>query len=238
MYGYKFASREAITYIGKTYPPAWGSNTNTSDAPVIRLGEVVLNWIEAKAVLAQYFGGAPVTQADLDKSINAIRSRPLDAAATAKGVQKTASLILASLPNDPSRDADVPALIWEIRRERRMEFVLENFRLLDLKRWKKLQYMNFNSNADYFLGPWVDIPAEIPSYLTTATVNRVKVKKADGTVVTWNGNNRNDMVGYWVVENASNRLDFNDRVYLSPVGLQQINEYKERGYTLTQTTGW
>ncbi|MCH5683444.1 hypothetical protein LWM68_03610 [Niabella sp. W65] len=46
------------------------------------------------------------------------------------------------------------------------------------------------------------------------------------------------MVGYWVVENASNRLDFNDRVYLSPVGLQQINEYKERGYTLTQTTGW
>jgi len=238
LYGYKFASREAITYIGKTYPPAWGSNTNTSDAPVIRLGEVVLNWIEAKAVLAQYFGGAPVTQADLDKSINAIRSRPLDAAATAKGVQKTASLILASLPNDPSRDADVPALIWEIRRERRMEFVLENFRLLDLKRWKKLQYMNFNSNADYFLGPWVDIPAEIPTYLTTATVNRVKVKKADGTVVTWNGNNRNDMVGYWVVENASNRLDFNDRVYLSPVGLQQINEYKERGYTLTQTTGW
>ncbi|ULT45703.1 RagB/SusD family nutrient uptake outer membrane protein [Niabella defluvii] len=62
-------------------------------------------------------------------------------------------MILASLPNDPSRDADVPALIWEIRRERRMEFVLENFRLLDLKRWKKLQYMNFNSNADYFLGP-------------------------------------------------------------------------------------
>ena len=54
LYGYKFASRDAITFIGKTYPAAWGSNTNTSDAPVIRLGEVVLNWIEAKAVLAQY----------------------------------------------------------------------------------------------------------------------------------------------------------------------------------------
>ena len=26
LYGYKFASREAITFIGKTYPPAWGSS--------------------------------------------------------------------------------------------------------------------------------------------------------------------------------------------------------------------
>ncbi|WP_379085841.1 RagB/SusD family nutrient uptake outer membrane protein [Pedobacter sp. UC225_65] len=113
LYGYKFASREAITYIGKTYPAAWGSNTNTSDAPVIRLAEVVLNWIEAKAVLAQYLSGTPITQTDLDKSINAIRNRPLDAAAVAKGVQKTAPLTLGALPNDPTRDADVPEMIWE-----------------------------------------------------------------------------------------------------------------------------
>ena len=114
LYGYKFASREAITYIGKPYPPAWGSNTNTSDAPVMRLAEVVLNWIEAKAVLAQYYGGPAVTQADLDKSINAIRSRPLETAAIAKGVQKTAPLQLAALPNDPERDADVPELLDEL----------------------------------------------------------------------------------------------------------------------------
>ena len=76
------------------------------------MAEVVLNWIEAKAVLAQYYGGAAVTQADLDKSINAIRSRPLDAAATAKGVKKTANLMLTAIPADPSRDGDVPVLIW------------------------------------------------------------------------------------------------------------------------------
>ncbi|MBO9661157.1 MAG: RagB/SusD family nutrient uptake outer membrane protein, partial [Chitinophagaceae bacterium] len=74
LYGYKFASREAITYIGKTYPPAWGSSTNTSDAPIMRLAEVVLNWIEAKAELAEHFSGPAVTQADLNKSINAIRN--------------------------------------------------------------------------------------------------------------------------------------------------------------------
>ncbi len=238
LYGYKFASRDAITYIGKTYPAAWGSNTNTSDAPVIRLGEVVLNWIEAKAVLAQYYGGAAVTQDDLDRSINAIRNRPLDADAIAKGVKKTEPLMLAALPDDPARDADVPALIWEIRRERRMEFVFENFRLLDLKRWKKLQYMNFSSNPDYFLGPWVDIPTEIPTALTAATEGKVRVKKENGTIITWDGTNESDMVGFWMVENAADRDAFSDKNYLSPVGEAQINDYKDKGYTLTQTPGW
>jgi hypothetical protein len=238
LYGYKFASRDAITYIGKTYPAAWGSNTNTSDAPVIRLAEVVLNWIEAKAVLAEYLGGPAVTQADLDRSINAIRNRPLDAEAIAKGVQKTAPLLLSDLPDDPERDADVPALIWEIRRERRMEFVFENFRLLDLKRWKKLNYMDFSTDPDYLLGPWVNLPVELPSALTTGTVDKVKVQKADGTIVTWNGSNQADMVGFWVVENAKNRDAFSDRNYLSPVGQAQINDYADKGYTLTQTVGW
>jgi len=238
LYGYKFASREAITYIGKTYPAAWGSNTNTSDAPVMRLAEVVLNWIEAKAVLAEYYGGPAVTQGDLDKSINAIRSRPLDAAAIAKGVQKTAPLMLGDLPNDPAKDPEISDLIWEIRRERRMEFVFEHTRLLDLKRWKKLQYMDFSTNPDYFLGPWVNVKAEIPSYLTTANKGKVRVKKEDGTIVTWDGTNADAMVGYWMVENAQNRLSFTDKSYLSPVGQSQIIQYQEKGYTLSQTTGW
>jgi hypothetical protein len=238
LYGYKFASREAITYIGKTYPAAWGSNTNTSDAPVIRLAEVVLNWIEAKAVLAEYFGGAAVTQADIDRSINAIRSRPLDAAATAKGVKKTAPLSLAALPNDPAREADVPALIWEIRRERRMEFVFEDKRLLDLKRWKKLNNMDYSTNPDYLAGPWVNVQAEIPSYLTAANIGRVRVRKEDGTVVAYNGTNAADMVGYWLVENGQNRLAFTDKSYLAPVGQSQIIQYEENGFKLTQTKGW
>jgi hypothetical protein len=238
LYGYKFASREAITYIGGAYPPAWGSNTNTSDAPVMRLAEVVLNWIEAKAVLAQYFGGAAVTQADLDKSINAIRNRPLDAEATAKGVQKTAPLSLASLPVDPVRDADVPALIWEIRRERRMEFVFEHTRLLDLKRWKKLNNMDFSTNPDYFLGPWVNVQAEIPSYVTTANIGKTRVKKMDGTIVTYDGTNASAMVGFWMVENVQNRNAFTDKSYMAPVGKTQITQYAERGFTLTQTKNW
>lgn len=240
LYGYKFASRDAITYIGKTPPPEWGSNTNTSDAPIIRLSEVVLNWLEAKAVLAEGFGGAAITQDDLNRSINAIRNRPLDAAAIAKGVQKTAPLMLSALPDDPERDADVSQLMWEIRRERRMEFVFEGFRLLDLKRWKKLNYMDFSTDPDYLLGPWIDLQAEYPTALTpaAATKGNIKVKKVDGTIVTYNGTNASDMVGFWMVENAKNRNAFGDQNYLSPVGQAQINEYKDKGFTLTQTSGW
>jgi len=238
LYSYKFASRDAITYIGKSYPSIWGSNTNTSDAPVIRLAEVVLNWIEAKAVLAQYMGGTAISQNDLDKSINAIRDRPLDAAAEAKGVQKTAHLMLSALPNDPARDADVPALIWEIRRERRMEFFSEHTRLLDLKRWKKIQYMNFDSNPDYYLGPWVDFPSDAPNLLKESNENVMKVKKQDGTIVTYDGTNGAQMVGFYMIQNASNRNAFTDRVYTAPIGESQIVQYQDKGYTLTQTDGW
>jgi hypothetical protein len=233
----KFIDRIGPTYYGRTYPAEYGSNTNTNDAPVMRLGEVVLNWIEAKAELAT-MGGPAVTQADIDASINAIRTRPLDAAAIAKGIQKTAPMSLASLPNDPDRDADVPALIWEIRRERRMEFVFEHSRLLDIKRWKKLNYMDVTTNPDLHLGLWIDFPVEYAEWLVPSKVNKLKVQKADGTVVTYTGTNGADMVGYYIPENISARDAFTDRVYLAPVGMTQIAEYADKGYTLTQTPGW
>jgi hypothetical protein len=56
LYGYKFASREAITYIGRAYPPAWGSNTNTSDAPVMRLAEVVLKLDRGQSSISTIHG--------------------------------------------------------------------------------------------------------------------------------------------------------------------------------------
>jgi hypothetical protein len=119
-----------------------------------------------------------------------------------------------------------------------MEFVFEHTRLLDLKRWKKLNYMDFSTDPDYFLGPWVDVQAEIPSFLTAANKGKIRVKKADGTIITWDGTNAADMVGFWMVENAQNRNAFSDKNYLAPIGQSQITQYQEKGYTLTQTEGW
>ncbi len=237
LYACKFIDRVGPTYYGKTYPSQYGSNTNTNDAPVIRLAEVVLNWIEAKAELAT-MGGAAITQADIDASINAIRSRPLDATAIAKGIKKTDPLTLATLPDDPDRDADVSPLLWEIRRERRMEFVYEYSRLLDLKRWKKINYMKGSEKPDNLLGLWIDFPSEFPEWLVAAKVGKLKVQKTDGTVVTYDGNNNTEMVGYYIPENITDRDAFTDRVYLAPIGNTQISQYLEKGYTLTQTPGW
>ncbi len=238
LYASKFIDRTGPTFWNSgNIPPMYGSNTNTNDAPVMRYSEVLLNWIEAKAELATLGGGA-VTQADIDKSINKIRNRPLDAVAIAKGVKKTAPMMLSSLPNDPDRDQDVPELIWEIRRERRMEFVFEYSRLLDIKRWKKIQYMSATRYPDNLFGLWINVKEELPSYLVESKKGILKVRKADGTIVTYNGTNADEMVGFYMIENAVDRQTFDDRVYLSPVGKAQIDQYKDKGYKLTQTPGW
>jgi len=245
LYASKFIDRIGTTYAegevnaGKKLPPEYGSNTNTNDYPVMRYSEVLLNWIEAKAELAT-IGGSGVNQMDLDKSINAIRNRPLDQVAINKGIKKTAPLQLAAIPVDPAKDADVPALLWEIRRERRMEFVFEYSRLLDIKRWKKIDYMSATKNPDLLKGLWINIPKELPSLLDPKNKKegKLKVMKADGTIVTFDGNNGADMVGFYVIENVKDRNEFGTNVYLSPVGKAQIDAYADKGYKLTQTIGW
>lgn len=236
LYASKFIDRAGINIIG-TVPPQYGSNTNTNDAPVMRYSEVLLNWVEAKAEIAT-LGGTAVTQADIDASINKIRNRPLDATATAKGVKKTAPMSLVSLPDDPDRDSDVPALIWEIRRERRMEFVFEHSRLLDIKRWKKIQYMNGTTHPDNLLGLWINVKKELPALLAKEKQGLLRVKKTDGTVITYDGTNGDLMEGFYMIEKGADRQTFDDKVYNAPVGQAQINQYKDKGYTLTQTTGW
>lgn len=247
LYACKFIDRVGPTYWDKTMPSMYGSMTNTNDYPVIRYSEVLLNWLEIKTELAEKMGGPAITQADIDMSINAIRDRELDLPAVEKGVQKTAPMTLTDITATfaSDRDADVSPLLWEIRRERRMEFVYEHTRLLDLKRWKKLHYMKNDKVggklADNMLGLWVSLPDKLPDYLKAGTNGKYtarQVMKEDGTVVTYDGTNAADMVGYYVPLNASVRDDFSDRSYIAPVGRAQINQYAENGYTLTQTKGW
>lgn len=100
-----------------------GYNSNTNDLPVFRYAEVLLNFAEAKAELGT------LSQADIDQSINLIRKRV-----------STAHLVLGGLTADPFLQAQYPLvadpLVLEIRRERRVELVMEGFRYTDLMRWK------------------------------------------------------------------------------------------------------
>ena len=172
LYSEKFIDRIGVQYAynGQTCPPCYASDTNENGYPCVRYAESVLNWIEAKAELAEHFGGAAITQDDLDKSVNAIRKRPLDETAIAKGVKQTAPLMLGAIPDDPARTGDpikttlgyktagaVSPLLWEIRRERRMEFFLEQYRPQDIRRWGQLELMLIANNPDLGVGGYVEL---------------------------------------------------------------------------------
>ncbi|MDY5813547.1 MAG: RagB/SusD family nutrient uptake outer membrane protein [Bacteroides sp.] len=252
LYANKFIDRVGPSLPDPSKVAIYASITNTNDYPVMRYSEVLLNWLEAKAELALSFGGEAVTQADIDLSINKLRSRPLDKPAVDKGVQQTAPMKLADVVAgfDPARDLgvasiagdyEVDPLIWEIRRERRMEFVFEHSRILDLKRWRKLHYMDNALYRDTKLGLWINLKEEMPTFLEKDKSGQYparEVMKEDGTVVKYNGTNANDMVGYYLPLKATNRDGFTERSYCAPIGREQINAYKEKGYTLTQTKGW
>ena len=254
VYQCKFIDRAAWNMSNKErgVQPIYQSVTNTNDAPVIRYAEVLLNWIEAKAELA-LIGGAAVTQDDIDRSINVLRDRPLDDVAKAKGLKNTAHMQLADINAsfDPERDADVDPLVWEIRRERRLEMVFEHSRILDLRRWHKLDYMDNQAHPETMRGPWVDFandtykgpgkPEDKDGQVAISGLlkkNSTQVQKLDGTIVTYDGTNAADMVGFYLPTAVKPRNAFYERSYLSPIGTQDISNYAVKGYTLTQTKGW
>lgn len=245
LYTCKFINRAGLKYIedGLSGPTSseYLSSYNTNDYPVMRYAEVVLNWIEAKAELETYHIGS-VLQSDIDRSINAIRSRPIDADAAARGVKQTAPMRLANLPDSPDR-GDVDQLLWEIRRERRMEFAFEYSRLVDLRRWKKLEYMDGDKNPDILKGMWVKLP-EVKNMLTDWTerlADIAGVEDLNGNRTVFDGSNPN-LEGFFVRENVVNRRPFlnqnNINPYLAPIGINQRVDYRSRGYILEQTTGW
>ena len=62
----------------------------------------------------------------------------------------------AGVINDSQRDADVSPILWEIRRERRVELVYEGLRFNDLRRWKKLNYADMVKNPKLNMGAFVN----------------------------------------------------------------------------------
>ena len=104
------------------------------DAPVFRMGEVMVNYAEAMYELGKF------DQIIADKTINKLRTRG--------GV---ASLNISNIVPDPAKDSDINPVLWEIRRERSVELMGEGFRFDDIRRWKKFQ----EYGGAVKLGRWV-----------------------------------------------------------------------------------
>ena len=207
--------------------PGGMSSTNTTDAPVMKLNEVMLNYIEAAAELAD-LGQYTLTQADFDKTINAIRDRQstqMPHLALAGNALKVNGVEI----NDPDRDATVKPIIWEIRRERRVELAYEGLRFNDLRRWGKLEYADMTKNKKLNMGAWIN-KADYPE--NAEALAKITLCDENGNIVTGNE-------GYImpITEVAKMRV-MADKDYLYPIPVDQITMYENHGFKLTQNPGW
>ena len=207
--------------------PGGMSSTNTTDAPVMKLNEVMLNYIEAAAELAD-LGQYTLTQADFDKTINAIRDRQstqMPHLTLAGNALKVNGVEI----NDPDRDATVKPIIWEIRRERRVELAYEGLRFNDLRRWGKLEYADMTKNKKLNMGAWINKA----DYSENAeALAKITLCDENGKIVTGNE-------GYImpITEVAKMRV-MADKDYLYPIPVDQITMYENHGFKLTQNPGW
>ncbi|NGM65937.1 RagB/SusD family nutrient uptake outer membrane protein [Sphingobacterium sp. SGR-19] len=184
---------------------------NITDAPIIRYGEVLMNYAEASAELGV------LTQDDLDKTINVLRDR--------NGVGLPRLELSGGRPavngtpyDDPARDPSVSSLLWEIRRERRSELIFEGLRLNDLRRWKKLEYADTEKNPTNNRGAYI-----VKANYTSEQLNGITIDGANE--------------GY-IIPSASIKRTVEDKFYLDPIPLDQISLYESNGVELEQNFGW
>ncbi len=132
------------------------NNKNYTDAPVFWLAPVYLAFAEAKAELGT------LTQTDLDNTINKLQAR-----AGLPGMTTTPEA-------DPANDMNVSNILWEIRRCRRCELMLDSwYRYWDLVRWHQLDKLDTSLNPDIVLGanlsniPDVEVDVNADGYILT-----------------------------------------------------------------------
>lgn len=207
----------------------WLAPANTTDAPVYSYSEVLVNYAEACAELED-IGGASMSQADLDKSINIVRRQHGNLPALTYGGGGSVSVNGVAITKDPKNKYNVSNLLWEIRRERRSELMCDGFRYDDLRRWKLGSLIDFASNAECYEGASKEaIEAFIEA---TKGEELYKDKKAEEV---WAGNfwstDSKYMSAFDIVKN--NRV-FEEKHYLEPIPSTE----RTLNPKLTQNPGW
>lgn len=219
---------------GAILDPKEYRNGSTDDV-LMRYEEGLLSYAEAKAILGT------ITQADLDKTVNLIRSRIGMANIDLATVNSwPISIYTLNMGFDPTESN----IVNEIRRERLVELVWEGFRLNDLKRWAVYedvingykpkgahinQYLNYYNNSDSLM---VDgyLSSEVAKYKLTAGIGFDI--NLDGYINPFYlvPEFKSGGVGYYI-----NPI----RDYLSPIPKAEIDLYKEKGdVVLTQNPSW
>ena len=156
------------------------TNGNETDAPVFWLAEILLNHAEANAEL----GNTTAATA----SVNKLRAR--------------AGMPDLELQNDPANNMGVSDLIWEVRRERRVELMFDlNDRYWSLIRWHQLDKLDTKQYPEQTQGAWIEKGWPIKLESVTLT----------------NGDH-----GYIECNTNGNDRIFEEKHYLAPIPTGQI----------------
>ncbi|GAB3932470.1 RagB/SusD family nutrient uptake outer membrane protein [Larkinella terrae] len=210
--------------------PKWDTfSKDITDMPIFRYAEVLLNYAEAKAERGT------LTQGDLDISTKLTRDRV--------GMPNI-NLAAANANPDPYQAQQYTQLkgantgvILEIRRERRIELVMENFfRWDDLIRWKEGQLLTKTFKGMYFPGPGsydLDKNGKVDLVIyegTKPTVPGAQLLKLGSEILLENGSK-----GGNIVVNGHIAKKFNEaRDYLYPIPKQE----RLLNTNLTQNPNW
>jgi hypothetical protein len=228
-----FNGYRVIKYISTTDHET--ATTSTSDFPVIRYAEVLLNYAEARAELGE------LTADDLKNTINVIRKRVgmngLDAVPT------TPDVLMAQYY--PHAQGSQKAAILEVRRERTVELFCEGFRQWDLLRWGEGDLLTPKATGG-FQGIYLTA-AEIGTDIDLDKDGKADLYVYSGTKGTTTAPASNQIqlgsnftlsegtyghLTYWAAEEYSWNPG---RDYLWPIPADQRTA---TGYALTQNPGW
>ena len=111
---------------------------NYTCAPLYWGALICLNYAEAKAELGT------LTNADLDNTLNKLYAR---AGLPAQTVESLSAM------NDDANNMGVSSLLWEVRRCRRCELMMDKeYRYWDLVRWHKLDLLDSRQHPNILLG--------------------------------------------------------------------------------------
>ncbi|MEN7546947.1 RagB/SusD family nutrient uptake outer membrane protein [Rapidithrix thailandica] len=211
-----------------TEPSNDSNNRSHNDMPVFRLGEMMLNFAEAKAELGT------LTQSDLDISINQLRARVgMPALQLAEANANPDAYMSEQYQQVTGANQGV---ILEIRRERRIELVMEMFRWDDLMRWKEGHLLTRQYKGMYFPGPGqYDLDQNGTVDLVIYEGEKPTVPGAQLLKLGSEIDLENASGGGLILINPHISKSFNEsRDYLFPIPYQEL----QLNGNLTQNPGW
>ena len=204
-----------------------GDGASYQDVAFIRYAEVLLNYAEAKAELGI------ITQDDIDRTIRLIRSRVSMPNLDMTFANQSPDAVLAALY--PNVSGSNQGIILEIRRERRIELVMEGFRWDDLVRWKAGKLLEPHFIGMYFpsLGEFDldgDGAPDLMLYTGTAPSTTAAQSVEIGGVLQLTEGDHGNLIGF--KDNTKQFDESRDYLYPLPTGDLLLNE------NLVQNPNW